>query len=207
MSLPPAPTAEVLAQVADALAWPLFLVRPDGLLLHANLAGRELLRKGRALHLAPDHRVQPIAVRRRQAMSEALRAASVEQQRVVLLGPEGPTGFSATVTPLPSPEGSPGPLLLALAPADAPGGDADEFSAMHGLSAAESRVMRRLALGESSSRAAQALGVKPATVRTQVVSIRRKTGHGSVFELLQALSAMPPVRHPVADAVRRSQGE
>jgi DNA-binding CsgD family transcriptional regulator len=67
--------------------------------------------------------------------------------------------------------------------------------------------MRRLALGESSSRAAQALGVKPATVRTQVVSIRRKTGHGSVFELLQALSAMPPVRHPVADAVRRSQGE
>jgi DNA-binding CsgD family transcriptional regulator len=207
MNVPPAPTAEVLAQVADALAWPLFLVRPDGLLLHANLAGRELLRKGRALHLAPDHRLQPTAVRRRQAMIEALRAASVGQQRVVLLGPAGPAGFSATVTPLTSPEGSPGPLLLALAPAEAPGSDSDDFSAMHGLSAAESRVMRRLALGESSSRAALALGVKPATVRTQVVSIRRKTGHGSVFELLQALAVMPPLRRPVAGAARRRQGE
>jgi DNA-binding CsgD family transcriptional regulator len=202
MSAPPVPTAEVLAQVADALAWPLLLLRQDGFLLHANVAGHELLRKGRVLHLAPDRRVQPTAVRRRQALTDALQAASVGRQRVVLLGPAGPTGFSATLTPLAPTEGGLGPLLLALAPAEPAGGDTDDFSALHGLSAAESRVMRRLALGESSSRAAVALGVKPATVRTQVVSIRRKTGHGSVFELLQALAAMPPLRRPVAPVAR-----
>jgi DNA-binding CsgD family transcriptional regulator len=200
MTAPPAPTAEVLAQVADALAWPLFLMRADGFLLHANLAGRELLRKGRVLHLSPENRVEAAAVRRRPALTEALQTAASRQQRVVLHAATGKAGFAATVTPLPSAPGGSGPLLLALTPGDVPGSDSDEFAALHGLTAAETRVMRRLALGESSSRAAHALGVKPATVRTQVVSIRRKTGHASVAELLQALAAVPPLRSPAAPA-------
>ncbi len=205
MSEQPAPTAEVLAQVADALAWPLFVLRPDGFLLHANLAGRDLLRKGRLLHLSPEHRVEPAAARRRPALGEALQTAAARQQRVVLHASAGGAGFTATVTPLPSAGGSPGPLLLALAQGLAHGADTDEFSSLHGLTTAESRVMRRLALGESCSRAAKALGVKPATVRTQVVSIRRKTGHASVAELLQALAAMPPLRSP--GLAPRDQGE
>jgi len=205
MNAPPAPTAEVLAQVADALAWPLFLMRADGFLLHANLAGRDVLRKARVLHLSPENRVEAVAVRRRPALMEALQAAASGPQRVVLQVATGKSGFAATVTLLPSPPAGSGPLLLALTPGDMPGSDTDEFSALHGLTAAETRVMRRLALGESSSRAAHALGVKPATVRTQVVSIRRKTGHASVAELLQALAAMPPLRSPPAPggAVRR----
>ena len=40
---------------------------------------------------------------------------------------------------------------------------------------------------------AAALGTQPATVRSQLASLRRKTGHGSVAALLRALAAMPPV--------------
>jgi DNA-binding CsgD family transcriptional regulator len=205
MSEPPAPNAEVLAQVADALAWPLFVLRADGFLLHANLAGLELLKKGRVLQLSPEHRVQAAPVRRRPALAQALQDADRRRQRVVLHGTAGGAGFSATVTPLAAAGAGPAPLLLALAHGHTPGSDIDEFSALHDLTAAEARVMRRLALGESSSRAAHSLGVKPATVRTQVVAIRRKTGHASVAELLQALAAIPPLRGPAP--APRGEGE
>jgi DNA-binding CsgD family transcriptional regulator len=40
--------------------------------------------------------------------------------------------------------------------------------------------------------------VTPATVRSQTMSLRRKTGHASVAELLRALAAMPPLGPPMA---------
>ena len=37
------------------------------------------------------------------------------------------------------------------------------------------------------------LGVRPATVRSQIASARRKTGHASVRELVLALAVLPPL--------------
>jgi DNA-binding CsgD family transcriptional regulator len=200
MNVPATPTAAVLAQVADALAWPLLLVRSDGRLLHANLAGHELLRQARVLRLTAHHGVEPTAPAGRPALAEALKTAALSKRRSVLHWPLGREGLTATVTPLPGPGGGEGLLLLALAALETDG--ADDFSVMHRLTPAEGRVMRRLALGESSATVALALGVKPTTVRSQVMAIRRKTGHASVADLLRALATMPRLRGPASPRAR-----
>ena len=104
----------------------------------------------------------------------------------------------ATLRPLA--EASPGapapPVLVMLAPPAATLFDASGFATTHGLSQAERRVLEALLHGHQAEVTAQMLGVGVATVRTQIASIRRKTGHDSVAGLLAALGNLPPLRHP-----------
>ena len=55
----PLPSEEALTAAVDALAHPMMAMLADGLLLHANLAARELLAQGAPLELGPDRRVAP----------------------------------------------------------------------------------------------------------------------------------------------------
>jgi DNA-binding CsgD family transcriptional regulator len=189
-----APSAQLLAQVADALVWPLLLLQRDGGLLHANHAARQMLRRGQPLRLSARQQVQATPAGQQAHFAAALEAAFEAGPQQLLQWP----GFTATLTRLPPDGPHEAPVLLALATPDGRASDARAFAAMHRLSEAETRVLQRLALGESSSRAAVALGVTPATVRSQTMSLRRKTGHASVAELLRALAAMPPLGPPMA---------
>ena len=56
-------------------------------------------------------------------------------------------------------------LMLTLAPEAGLGADLTAYAAAPGLSVTETRVLQRLALGESSARAATALGLRAITVR------------------------------------------
>lgn len=200
----PGPSAEILAQVADALAWPLLLLRRDGTLLHANLAARRLLQSGAPLELSPWQHVLPSAVSRRAEFAAALEASASTLARGMLHWTEARSSLTATLAPLEAMDTLDPPLLLALS-AGGRGADIDAFATLHGLTAAETRVLHRLALGESSARAASALGVAKATVRSQIVSMRHKTHHASVGELLRALAGMPPLPPPAAPAPDRER--
>lgn len=191
----PLPPAHVLALITDALAWPLLLLRGDGSLLHANQAAREMLRRQRPLALGAKGVVQASDVARRAEFQAALAhallnrgAAPPQVLQWVLRG--GRTTVS--VAALPGPGGA---VLLLVGLSPEPGHTADlrAFAALNGLSAAETRVLLHLARGDSSAKAAAALGVSAATVRSQTVSLRRKTGHRSVAALMRSLAALPPV--------------
>ena len=199
----PLPSAQTLALVADALAWPLLLLQANGTLLLANLAARQLLRLGSPLQLSAQQRVAPCEPRRRTAFSQALQAAASSEGPRLLrwYGAAAGGRISATLTRLggESPGMPGGPtLLLALCTEGAQRTDLGAFAALYGLSPAEARVLERLALGESSARAALALGVGAATVRSQTLSLRHKTGHASVAALLAELASLPPLALPLA---------
>lgn len=192
----PAPSAQTLALVSDALAWPLLLLRGDGSLIHANLAARQMLARRRPLVLMPKGHLQPADGARRSefqaALAAALHAASGEPQQLLQWASAGDR-ISVSVTALRGPAERHAVLLLALSPETGRLADLHAYAAIHGLSEAETRVLLHLARGDSSAKAAAALGVSAATVRSQTVSLRRKTGHPSVAELMRSLAALPPL--------------
>lgn len=193
---------ELLLLISDQLAWPLLLLRADGELLHANRAGHAALAQRSPLVQTPAGRLEPAQARRRRAFSQALAVAAASGPADPAQGmhwPDAGGGCTATLSRLhddPRAGGAP-LLLLALSPARQGREESVRlFADMHGLSAAETRVLRRLALGEGSAQVAAALRVSVATVRTQVLTLRRKSGHASVAAVLRALAAVPPLLPP-----------
>jgi DNA-binding CsgD family transcriptional regulator len=201
-----APSAAVLAQVADALAWPLLLVQADGILLHANAAARCTLRQGSLLRLSADRRVEPGPSGRRAEFAAVLAAAPAAAQRV-LQWVDGDPPCTASIAALAADGAGRVPVLVALSVAGTGAASARAYASLHGLSGAETRVLERLALGDNSRRAAAALGVTPATVRSHVVALRRKTGHATVAALLQTLAALPPLAPLVAHREGEPEGD
>jgi DNA-binding CsgD family transcriptional regulator len=191
------PTLAVLAQMADALPWPMLVLHADGWLMYANRAARVLLNDGRTLSL-DGRRLLLTPARLQDDLDTAGAAAAGSGARSLMTLPGPGTGYTATIARLGTsdsgtPTGEAAHVLLALAGDDSRIADTQCFAELHGLSKAETRVLLGLARGESSTLVAQALGVTASTVRSQILSLRRKTGHASVAHLLRALNRMPPV--------------
>ena len=189
-----------ISAVADALAYPLMVMQPNGALLYANRAGLAALQDGQPLALNADGCVTAASEAQRSPFLQALKLAA-NGERQALVWADEPVALHAWVCPLDTatadrPDGSNAPdtpVMLVQAP---PAGrllDVSGFAQHHALSAAETRVLAQLMAGRSTRNAATALGVGLATVRTHVLSIRRKTGHQGVPALLSALGALPPL--------------
>jgi DNA-binding CsgD family transcriptional regulator len=209
MFKPTAPLPQaVLAQMADALMWPLLVLRADGTLLHANRAARRLLSAQRLLALLPDRCLNLLPEGRHAEWQAALTAARLGQTTVLAWPATGGSQAAAgSLSPLGDPRATApgsGELLLALSASEQPDSQVQAYARLHRLSPAETRVLQRLALGDTSGEAADALGVSAATVRSQIISLRRRTGHASVTQLLRGLASMPPVQ---AHAPVGAQGE
>jgi DNA-binding CsgD family transcriptional regulator len=190
-------TPPVLAQVADALPWPLLLLCADARLLYANQPARLVLQRGHPLCLDDERRVQPTAPDRQAAFTAALQQGRPALLRwpdtgavaVSPLGSNGSTGLRASA-------GSMDPVtprLLALPSPSASHAELHGYARLHGFTAAETRALERLAQGDDTRRAAIALGLAPATLRSQAAAMRRKAGHRSIDALLRDLAAMPPL--------------
>lgn len=192
-----APPLDLLVQAADVLAWPMWLLGPDAELLWSNRAAAALLRGPGVLALH-DGRVQ--APGRPPGELPALLGRAQQQVAPALLHwPEAGVTLSAqALAPPPEPR-----WMLLLSGGAAPAGvaaDVRAWAASHGLSAAETRVLLRLAEGDTPREAAGVLGVAPATVRSQLRAIGRKTGLGGASALQQALLRLPPLRSPATPA-------
>lgn len=77
------------------------------------------------------------------------------------------------------------------------------FASHFGLTGAENQVLARLSTGMRPAEVADAHGVAPSTVLTQVASIRAKTATSSIKHLLCMLSRMPPLRQVFVRAPMR----
>ena len=67
------------------------------------------------------------------------------------------------------------------------------FARLHGLTGSEARVLARLVAGARPAAIAQEHGVALSTVRTQVGSIRLKTGAASIRALVEQVARLPPL--------------
>jgi DNA-binding CsgD family transcriptional regulator len=67
------------------------------------------------------------------------------------------------------------------------------FARAHGLTAAETRVLEALCNGAKPNEIADRQGVLISTVRTQIGSIRAKTGAQSIPDLVRQVAVLPPL--------------
>jgi DNA-binding CsgD family transcriptional regulator len=72
------------------------------------------------------------------------------------------------------------------------------FAQAHRLSGAESEILASLCQGLRPAEVARRHGVALSTVRSQIGSIRAKTTSRSIFDLLNKITALPPVLPVVA---------
>ena len=195
--------AGLLRTVLDHLQLGIVALGVDGREQHANRAARVLC--ARHPELQPDARQRPPGAPPAEALMQAIAAARAGRWTLVTLGrgggDAGEEPLAIAVLPLGRGHGEDGAVLLLFSPPR--GADAlamQLFARAAGLTAAECRVLRALADGQPPSRIARRYAVALSTVRSQVGSIRAKTGARSITDLARAVGRLPPVMPAVGTA-------
>jgi DNA-binding CsgD family transcriptional regulator len=67
------------------------------------------------------------------------------------------------------------------------------FAREHGLTMAETAVLRALCQGQAPAESARRLGVAVSTVRTHISSLRQKTGMRTIGDVVRAVTVLPPI--------------
>jgi DNA-binding NarL/FixJ family response regulator len=98
-----------------------------------------------------------------------------------------------TVVPLVQAGDTPTALVLLGRDQRSPSLSLDFFAREHHITPAEVAVLRMLCEGRRPSDIAHTLGVAVSTVRTQVCSLRQKTGTCRTADLVRMVAALPPI--------------
>ncbi|MBL8341762.1 MAG: helix-turn-helix transcriptional regulator [Rubrivivax sp.] len=186
------PLARCMAHMLDEIDYGMLLVDHDERVLYMNHAARR--------ELDHDH---PLQVQGRQlgtalaaelsALQEALGAAQRGLRRLLTLG-VGEQRVGISVVPLNEPGQPSGPTLLVLGKRRV----CEQLSVQGyaravALTPAETRVLELLCGGVQPTVIATMQGVAVSTVRTQIGSIRAKTGANSIRELVRQVAVLPPL--------------
>lgn len=190
-----------LTAALDELDYGIVLLFDGASVVHINHAAR--------VELDEDHPLQLLGkqLRAREArdvvpLHEALtQAAGRGLRRLLILG-DGPRRSSVSIIPLDAADVGPRAVLVVLGKRAV-----SESLSIHGfaknyrLTRAETRVLEALCSGLPPSQAAQQLGVAISTVRSQIGSIRGKTGAESIRALVRQVAVLPPVKGVLRCAV------
>lgn len=201
--------AHWLRRMLDEIDYGMLMVTGDGQVTYLNHAARleldgthPLQMLGRMLRA---HRPQDVA-----PLFDALAAAQRGLRRLLTLG-EGDQRISVSVVPLPqsADHGHDGPeqrqplVLLVLGKRQVCEQlSVHGFARSVGLTPAETRVLELLCAGVRPEEIRQRHGVAISTVRTQIGSIRAKTGAASIRELVRQVAVLPPL----VGALRQAPG-
>ncbi len=184
----PLPLGRLLARALDELDYGILLLDAGGAVLHANHRARRMLGADQPLQLLGEQ-LRARDPRDVAPLYDALHAAAGRGLRKLLQLGSGPARMLAALVPVDT-----GVAALMLARDHVCEDLSIEcFARSHGLTAAETRVLAALARGERPSAIAAACGVKLSTVRTQIGSIRAKTGAESITVLVRRVAALPPM--------------
>lgn len=182
-----------MARILDIVDYGLLLAAHDGRVTFANSVARAELAAGNTLCLQAGVVSAPRAadaVALRQALQASTRRAA---QTLVALGDEAGARMGVSVVPLQEPGESPATLLILGKRQDCEELSRDAFARRHEITLAETRVLKRLCSGERPTEIARRLGVQLTTVRTQICSIRLKTGARTIGQVVQLFSRLPPL--------------
>jgi DNA-binding CsgD family transcriptional regulator len=183
-----------MAAMLDEVDYGMLLLSGEDQILHVNHAGRAELDASHPLQLV-GRQVRARCSQDVAPLACALRAATQRGLRKLLSMGEGDHRASVSVVPLAVPDDGSGPVtLLMLGKRQACEGlSVQGFASSHGLTLAETRVLAGLCNGQPPTEIAAQVGVKIATVRTQIGTIRMKTGAPSIRALIQQVAVLPPM--------------
>lgn len=177
-----------LAATLDEVDYGMLLLVDTNRLVHANHAARVELDRdhplqllGRELRARDPHDVAPLQAALQNAAQRGLR-------KLVSLGTGGQR-MSASVVPL----GDATTLVILSKRQVCEPLSVQGFARGHGLTSAETRVLVALCQGVPPGEVATELGVGIATVRSQIGSIRQKTGAESIRNLVHQVAVLPPL--------------
>lgn len=180
-----------MAAMLDALDYGLLLLDAAQHVVHANRAARAALAGnplGRPWAMALDCRTPGDVAALGQAIEAALERGW--RRLVTLRRPGGPSGIA--VVPLPAGGGAAVMLVLSRV-RSCEALSVHWYARSHGLTQAEERVLEALCGGATPNEVAASLGVAVSTVRTQLATIRAKTGAAGLRELVAGVASLPPI--------------
>ena len=192
----PTTTGSVLLRVLDQLDYGVMLVGPTGQVRVANrIARRDCGDAASALRLVGEQ----LRARHEYDQQRLLRAiaGALEGRRSLLTVacPDGPRTLA--VIPVDDPDASslsePAALVVLGRRQMCEPLTVDFFARSHTLTAAETGVLHHLANGRRPTDIARDIGVAITTVRSQITSIRLKTGSRNIGELMRLVTVLPPI--------------
>ena len=185
-----------LALMLDEIDYGMLLLAEGSTVRHANHAARSELDAmhplqliGGKLRVARAQDLLPLS----EALGDARRRGL---RRLICLG-DGEHRVSVAVVPLATVAGNDDASRLTLLVLGkrqvCEALSAHWFARSHGLTPAETRVLTALCEGRRPSEVAAAQSVALSTVRTQIGSIRAKTGAESIRALVRQVAVLPPL--------------
>jgi DNA-binding CsgD family transcriptional regulator len=185
----PAPGARWLDLMLDEVDYGMVLLDPHAQVLHANHAARAECAAGHPLMLL-GHELQARQPQHVALLRDALADAGRGRRTLLSLGSAGQP-VSVAVIPL---GGDGGATLLMMGRRQVCERlSVHGFARCHALTPAETRVLEGLCEGLHPREVARQHGVTLATVRSQICSMRTKTGAESIRELVRQVSVLPPL--------------
>ena len=128
-------------------------------------------------------------------LQEAVSAAATRGMRRLLTVGDETHRTSVSVVPLESANAGPRAVLMVLGKREmCESLSVQGFARIHHLTGAEVRVLKELCSGVPPAQIAALLGVAISTVRSQIGSMRAKTGAESIRALVRQVAVLPPVK-------------
>jgi DNA-binding CsgD family transcriptional regulator len=184
----------LLTHVFDEIDYGVLLLADSGAVLHINHAARAEFDDRHPLQLLGGrlHARQPGDVAR---LHEALAGARRGLRKLLSLGEAGHR-IGISIVPLAAfgRDGGQATLLLLGKRAVCERLTVQWFARAHSLTLTETRVLEALCEGDQPRDVAARHRVGMATVRSQIGSIRAKTGAESIRELVRRVAVLPPMR-------------
>lgn len=182
-----------LALLIDEIDYGMVLLTEDSQVVHVNHLGRVELESSHPLEM----RGRGLHARRPQdatALAHALTGATVRGRRCLLKLGDSSNHAMVSVVPLGQQgHGQPAIALVFGKRQVCEPLSVESFARTHRLTTAETKVLAALCNGVRVSEVARLNGVETSTVRSQVSSIRAKTGAESIAALVRQVAVLPPL--------------
>ncbi len=183
-----------LLRLLDEIDYGLVLVSAQGEIQHANHLARHELATGRLLYADPRGCISSRAATLTEQLMAAVHGALQGRRRLLYLT-HGEHTMPVAVIPLAHALEEPSSSVLLVMARQRIGDNLalQMFAREHCLTPTEESVLRALCDGREVDEIASQHGVAESTVRTQVRSLRDKTGANGIRQLVQRVLSLPPV--------------
>ncbi len=188
------PIWQWLAGALDELDYGIVVLFDGMSIVHLNDAARVELDDRHPLQLLGSELRARLA-RDVAPLHEAVTAAATRGMRRLLTVGEETHRTSISVVPLETDDECPRAVLIVLGKREmCETLSVQGFARIHRLTGAEVRVLNELCNGVPPAQIAALLGVAISTVRSQIGSMRAKTGAESIRALVRQVAVLPPVK-------------
>ncbi|HEY4956402.1 MAG TPA: helix-turn-helix transcriptional regulator [Caldimonas sp.] len=205
-ALPPRPAAAPSGEAAPPAVWQWLAAALDeldyGIVLLSDALRIIHINEAAQTELDDDHPLQMVGnelharlARDVAPLHEALAAAATRRLRRLLTVGEASHRMSASIVPLDAANAGPRAVLVVLGKRElCESLSIQGFARGCGLTHAETRVLAALCSGVPPTEVAKQQGVAVSTVRSQIGSLRQKTGAASIRALVRQLAVLPPMK-------------